>query len=43
MQMCESGSISNTKINIPFCSCYLFFKDFLNLQDQQNGKQTLFE
>ena len=31
------------KISMPLFCCYLFFKDFLNLSDQQNGKQTFFE
>ena len=43
MQMCESSSIPYLKISIPFFCCPLFFKDFLNLQDQHNGKHIFDE
>ena len=43
MQMCESASIPYIKINMLFFCCCLFFKDFLNPQDQQNGIRTFFE
>ena len=43
MQICESASFPYIKINMPFFCCHLFFKDFLNPHNQQNGKQTFFD
>ena len=42
MQMSVSVSNPYLKINILFFCCPLFFKDFLNLQNQQIDKQTYF-
>ena len=40
--MCESASIPHIKINVLFYAAPCFSKSFLNPQDQQSGKQTLF-